>query len=153
MHRKCKSTCKLAKLACVCVWGYVSMAIKFKPTLDSSSSILCILTSMYWLLHVHDSTRFYLSSSPVTYVLLFLFSAVSPVIARSPSVVNVIEDQQVTLPCVLLAGNPLPERQWLHNYGLVGAHIEDLHLSNDPPANSHILSGDHRPVCDSEEGW
>ncbi|XP_056893820.1 hemicentin-1 isoform X2 [Takifugu flavidus] len=44
---------------------------------------------------------------------------VSPVIARSPSVLNVIEDQQVTLPCVLLAGNPLPVRQWLHNYGLV----------------------------------
>ncbi|XP_071373120.1 hemicentin-1, partial [Centroberyx affinis] len=44
---------------------------------------------------------------------------VSPVIAMSPSVLSVIEDQQVTLPCVLLAGNPLPERQWLHNYGLL----------------------------------
>uniref|UniRef100_A0A3Q3W3C5 Ig-like domain-containing protein n=1 Tax=Mola mola TaxID=94237 RepID=A0A3Q3W3C5_MOLML len=43
---------------------------------------------------------------------------VSPVIAMSPSVLSVIEDQQVTLPCVLLAGNPFPERQWLHNYGL-----------------------------------
>ncbi|KAF1385466.1 hypothetical protein PFLUV_G00108060 [Perca fluviatilis] len=44
---------------------------------------------------------------------------VSPVIAMSPTVLSVIEDQQVTLPCVLLAGNPLPERQWLHDYGLV----------------------------------
>lgn len=57
------------------------------------------------------------SQSPMTFV--SLVSAVSPVIARSPSVLSVIEDQQVTLPCVLLAGNPLPERQWLHNYGLV----------------------------------
>lgn len=45
--------------------------------------------------------------------------AVLPVIAMSPSVLSVIEDQQLTLPCVLLAGNPLPERQWLHDYGLV----------------------------------
>nr|XP_054608122.1 hemicentin-1 isoform X2 [Nothobranchius furzeri] len=44
---------------------------------------------------------------------------VKPVIALSPAVLSVIEDQQLTLPCVLLAGNPLPERQWLHNYGLV----------------------------------
>ncbi|XP_074524022.1 hemicentin-1 [Halichoeres trimaculatus] len=44
---------------------------------------------------------------------------VPPVIALSPTVLSVIEDQQMTLPCVLLAGNPLPERQWLHNYGLV----------------------------------
>ncbi|XP_061680955.1 hemicentin-1 isoform X2 [Syngnathoides biaculeatus] len=44
---------------------------------------------------------------------------VPPVIAMSPVVISVIEDQQLTLPCVLLAGNPLPERQWLHNYGLV----------------------------------
>ncbi|KAJ3600174.1 hypothetical protein NHX12_034124, partial [Muraenolepis orangiensis] len=44
---------------------------------------------------------------------------VSPVLALSPSVLSVVEEQQVTLPCVLLAGNPLPERQWLHNYGLL----------------------------------
>uniref|UniRef100_A0A3P8SLR6 Ig-like domain-containing protein n=1 Tax=Amphiprion percula TaxID=161767 RepID=A0A3P8SLR6_AMPPE len=44
---------------------------------------------------------------------------VSPIIAMSPAVLSVIEDQQLTLPCVLLAGNPLPERQWLHDYGLV----------------------------------
>ncbi|XP_035996829.1 hemicentin-1 isoform X1 [Fundulus heteroclitus] len=44
---------------------------------------------------------------------------VKPVIAVSPPVISVIEDQQLTLPCVLLAGHPLPERQWLHNYGLV----------------------------------
>lgn len=48
-----------------------------------------------------------------------LISAVPPVIAMSPAVLSVIEDQQLTLPCVLLAGSPLPERQWLHNYGLV----------------------------------
>lgn len=48
-----------------------------------------------------------------------LFSAVPPVIAASPAVINVMDGQQLTLPCVLLAGNPLPERQWLHNYGLV----------------------------------
>uniref|UniRef100_A0A673IBQ3 Hemicentin-1 n=1 Tax=Sinocyclocheilus rhinocerous TaxID=307959 RepID=A0A673IBQ3_9TELE len=44
---------------------------------------------------------------------------VSPLIALSPTVVSVIEDQQVTLPCVLLAGNPLPERHWLHDNGLI----------------------------------
>ncbi|KAM6962600.1 hemicentin-1 [Aplochiton taeniatus] len=44
---------------------------------------------------------------------------VSPLIAMSASVLSVVEHQQVTLPCVLLAGNPLPERQWLHNYGLL----------------------------------
>lgn len=50
-------------------------------------------------------------------------SAAPPLIAVSPTVLNVIEEQQVTLPCVLLAGNPLPERQWLHNYGLVRKHM------------------------------
>uniref|UniRef100_A0A3B5LKZ5 Hemicentin 1 n=1 Tax=Xiphophorus couchianus TaxID=32473 RepID=A0A3B5LKZ5_9TELE len=46
-------------------------------------------------------------------------TGLKPVIAMSPPVISVIEDQQLTLPCMLLAGNPLPERQWLHNYGLV----------------------------------
>lgn len=53
------------------------------------------------------------------FVVLSVVSPAPPLIAVSPAVLNVIEDQQVTLPCVLLAGNPLPERQWLHNYGLV----------------------------------
>ncbi|XP_076872442.1 hemicentin-1 isoform X2 [Brachyhypopomus gauderio] len=44
---------------------------------------------------------------------------VSPVIALSPAEVSVIEEQQVTLPCVLLAGNPLPQRHWLHDNTLV----------------------------------
>ncbi|XP_028442537.1 hemicentin-1 isoform X3 [Perca flavescens] len=48
-----------------------------------------------------------------------MWAKVSPVVAMSPTVLSVIEDQQVTLPCVLLAGNPLPERQWLHDYSLV----------------------------------
>uniref|UniRef100_A0A4W6D352 Hemicentin-1 n=1 Tax=Lates calcarifer TaxID=8187 RepID=A0A4W6D352_LATCA len=54
-----------------------------------------------------------------THARITVTGLVSPVIAMSPAVLSVIKDQQVTLPCVLLAGNPLPERQWLHNYGLV----------------------------------
>lgn len=59
-----------------------------------------------------------------------MVSAVSPVIAMSPTVLSVIEDQQVTLPCVLLAGNPLPERQWLHDYGLVRTQRENVQYLN-----------------------
>ncbi|XP_033937393.1 hemicentin-1 [Pseudochaenichthys georgianus] len=60
---------------------------------------------------------------------------VSPVIAMSPAVLSVVEDQQVTLPCVLLAGNPLPERQWLHNYGLV---TSDQYLTVRRDGSLHI---------------
>ncbi|KAJ7986246.1 hypothetical protein DPEC_G00337960 [Dallia pectoralis] len=68
---------------------------------------------------------------------------VSPLIGHSPSVLNVIEEQPVTLPCVLLAGNPLPERHWLHNHGLVTSspyvtvrsdgslHIERVRLEDE----------------------
>ncbi|KAG8436526.1 hypothetical protein GDO86_007581 [Hymenochirus boettgeri] len=40
---------------------------------------------------------------------------VVPVIGESPSVVSVIEENQLTLPCILLAGNPLPKRHWVKN--------------------------------------
>ncbi|XP_029988074.1 hemicentin-1 [Sphaeramia orbicularis] len=60
---------------------------------------------------------------------------VSPVIAVSPAVLSVVKDQQVTLPCVLLAGNPLPERQWLHNYGLV---TSDQYLTVRRDGSLHI---------------
>nr|XP_044998229.1 hemicentin-1 isoform X3 [Jaculus jaculus] len=38
---------------------------------------------------------------------------VAPLIGISPSVASVIEGQQLTLPCTLLAGNPIPERRWM----------------------------------------
>uniref|UniRef100_A0AAZ3SJS1 Hemicentin 1 n=1 Tax=Oncorhynchus tshawytscha TaxID=74940 RepID=A0AAZ3SJS1_ONCTS len=56
-----------------------------------------------------------------THARITVTGLVSPVIGHSPGVLNVIKEQQVTLPCVLLAGNPLPERRWLHNHGLVSS--------------------------------
>uniref|UniRef100_A0A4W3JWV4 Hemicentin 1 n=1 Tax=Callorhinchus milii TaxID=7868 RepID=A0A4W3JWV4_CALMI len=44
---------------------------------------------------------------------------VTPLIGISPAVVNVIEGQPLTLPCLLLAGNPLAERRWTKNSLLV----------------------------------
>ncbi|NWU93884.1 HMCN1 protein, partial [Upupa epops] len=40
---------------------------------------------------------------------------VNPLIGVSPASANVIEGQQLTLPCMLLAGNPIPERRWIKN--------------------------------------
>ncbi|XP_014742183.1 PREDICTED: hemicentin-1-like [Sturnus vulgaris] len=40
---------------------------------------------------------------------------VTPRIGASPATANVIEGQQLTLPCVLLAGNPIPDRRWIKN--------------------------------------
>uniref|UniRef100_A0A669QE89 Hemicentin 1 n=1 Tax=Phasianus colchicus TaxID=9054 RepID=A0A669QE89_PHACC len=36
-----------------------------------------------------------------------------------PATANVIEGQQLTLPCILLAGNPIPDRKWIKNSMLV----------------------------------
>nr|DBA18217.1 TPA: hypothetical protein GDO54_016492 [Pyxicephalus adspersus] len=67
---------------------------------------------------------------------------VNPVIGESPPVVNVIEGNQVTLPCILLAGNPLPVRQWLKNSEVIISnpyvgirsdgtlHLESVHLKD-----------------------
>ncbi|XP_049724489.1 hemicentin-1 isoform X1 [Elephas maximus indicus] len=44
---------------------------------------------------------------------------VAPLIGISPPVANVIEGQQLTLPCTLLAGNPIPERQWIKNSAML----------------------------------
>ncbi|XP_047673954.1 hemicentin-1 isoform X2 [Tachysurus fulvidraco] len=54
-----------------------------------------------------------------TKVSISITGLVTPVIAPSPAEVSVIEEQQVTLPCVLLAGNPLPVRHWIHDNTLV----------------------------------
>uniref|UniRef100_A0A803W8Y0 Hemicentin 1 n=1 Tax=Ficedula albicollis TaxID=59894 RepID=A0A803W8Y0_FICAL len=40
---------------------------------------------------------------------------ITPRIGASPATANVIEGQQLTLPCVLLAGNPIPDRRWIKN--------------------------------------
>ncbi|XP_009996158.1 PREDICTED: hemicentin-1 [Chaetura pelagica] len=40
---------------------------------------------------------------------------VTPLIGISPATANVIEGQQLTLPCILLAGNPIPDRRWIKN--------------------------------------
>ncbi|XP_019412229.1 PREDICTED: hemicentin-1 isoform X1 [Crocodylus porosus] len=53
-----------------------------------------------------------IQSQPATVTVTGL---VAPLIGMSPAVANVIEGQQLTLPCVLLAGNPIPERRWIKN--------------------------------------
>ncbi|KAG8556198.1 hypothetical protein GDO81_017962 [Engystomops pustulosus] len=77
-----------------------------------------------------------------TQVAVTLTGLVIPVIGESPHVVNVIEGNQITLPCVLLAGNPLPVRQWLKNDIVVvsnpyvsvrtdgSLHLESAHLKD-----------------------
>ncbi|XP_060132638.1 hemicentin-1 isoform X1 [Zootoca vivipara] len=51
-------------------------------------------------------------SRPAT---LTVTGLVAPLIGMSPAAANVIEGQQLTLSCVLLAGNPIPERKWIKN--------------------------------------
>ncbi|KAM5147900.1 hemicentin-1 [Mantella aurantiaca] len=73
---------------------------------------------------------------------VILTGLVIPVIGESPPVINVIEGNQVTLPCILLAGNPLPVRQWLRNNEVLISspyvsirsdgtlHLESVHLKD-----------------------
>ncbi|XP_063154493.1 hemicentin-1 [Candoia aspera] len=53
-----------------------------------------------------------IASRPATITVTGL---VAPLIGMSPATANVIEGQQLTLSCVLLAGNPIPERKWIKN--------------------------------------
>uniref|UniRef100_A0A8C2UJN2 Hemicentin-1 n=1 Tax=Coturnix japonica TaxID=93934 RepID=A0A8C2UJN2_COTJA len=57
-----------------------------------------------------------IQSQPATITVTGL---VSPLIGMSPATANVIEGQQLTLPCILLAGNPIPDRKWIKNSMLV----------------------------------
>uniref|UniRef100_A0A8C4U7D5 Hemicentin-1 n=1 Tax=Falco tinnunculus TaxID=100819 RepID=A0A8C4U7D5_FALTI len=57
-----------------------------------------------------------IQSQPATVTVTGL---VTPLIGVSPPTANVIEGQQLTLPCVLLAGNPIPDRRWIKNSMLV----------------------------------
>lgn len=130
----------------------------------SSSCINTVLTVL--MMQLQEQSLPVRHTSHNVRKLVQMASTVSPVIAMSPAVLSVIEDQPMTLPCVLLGGNPLPERQWLHNYGLVRTQrgIRFLncfpnlaHLDSCPGLNKEdfiqLLSGDLRPVCVSEEGW
>ncbi|KAM9324527.1 hemicentin-1 [Gastrophryne carolinensis] len=67
---------------------------------------------------------------------------VPPAIGEGPSVINVIEGNQVTLPCILLSGNPIPVKQWLKNNEVLvsnpyvslrsdgSLHLESVHLKD-----------------------
>ncbi|XP_052593110.1 hemicentin-1 isoform X2 [Peromyscus californicus insignis] len=60
---------------------------------------------------------------------------VAPLIGISPSVVNVIEGQQLTLPCTLLAGNPIPERRWMKNSAML---VQNPYITVRSDGSLHI---------------
>ncbi|KAM9212162.1 hemicentin-1 [Dugong dugon] len=60
---------------------------------------------------------------------------VAPLIGISPSVANVIEGQQLTLPCTLLAGNPIPERQWIKNSAML---VQNPYITVRSDGSLHI---------------
>ncbi|XP_044528060.1 hemicentin-1 [Gracilinanus agilis] len=60
---------------------------------------------------------------------------VAPLIGISPAVANVIEGQQLTLPCILLAGNPIPERRWLKNSAVL---VQNPYISVRSDGSLHL---------------
>nr|XP_048286978.1 hemicentin-1 isoform X1 [Myodes glareolus] len=60
---------------------------------------------------------------------------VAPLIGISPSVANIIEGQQLTLPCTLLAGNPIPERRWMKNSAML---VQNPYITVRSDGSLHI---------------
>ncbi|KAK1329305.1 hypothetical protein QTO34_011486 [Cnephaeus nilssonii] len=60
---------------------------------------------------------------------------VAPLIGISPSVTSVIEGQQLTLPCALLAGNPIPERRWTKNSAML---VQNPYITVRSDGSLHI---------------
>ncbi|GCB67129.1 hypothetical protein scyTo_0010207 [Scyliorhinus torazame] len=68
-------------------------------------------------------------------VTLTIIGLVAPEVVESISVVNVLEGRSLTLPCVVLAGNPFPERYWLKDNQLLSL---DRRLSIRSDGSFHI---------------
>ncbi|XP_036128071.1 hemicentin-1 [Molossus molossus] len=60
---------------------------------------------------------------------------VAPLIGISPAVTSVIEGQQLTLPCALLAGNPIPERRWVRNSAML---VQNPYITVRSDGSLHI---------------
>ncbi|KAM9706377.1 hemicentin-1 isoform 2-T2 [Dama dama] len=60
---------------------------------------------------------------------------VPPLIGISPPVTSVIEGQQLTLPCALLAGNPIPERRWTKNSAML---VQNPYITVRSDGSLHI---------------
>ncbi|KAJ1074876.1 hypothetical protein K5549_020565, partial [Capra hircus] len=60
---------------------------------------------------------------------------VAPLIGISPPVTSVIEGQQLTLPCALLAGNPIPERRWIKNSAML---VQNPYITVRSDGSLHI---------------
>ncbi|OBS69639.1 hypothetical protein A6R68_01820, partial [Neotoma lepida] len=59
----------------------------------------------------------------------------APLIGISPSVANIIEGQQLTLPCTLLAGNPIPERRWMKSSAML---VQNPYITVRSDGSLHI---------------
>ncbi|XP_038613568.1 hemicentin-1 [Tachyglossus aculeatus] len=60
---------------------------------------------------------------------------VAPLIGIGPTVANVVEGQELTLPCILLAGNPIPERRWIKNSAVL---VQNPYVSVRSDGSLHL---------------